>query len=159
MRARHPNRIAELREAKGMRQVELARAVHAAESQISKLERFELPMSQDWMYRIARGLEREPWELLPEWGMLTPAEHIDALWQHMALAEKERVIRKYLSAYQDTVCKHPRPDAAPDLVFAEPPDSEVVSGSTLMVVEVKGDNLSRITFYRPTVPNGKTSPS
>jgi len=151
MRAKYRNRIAELRERKGWRQVDLARAVQAVESQISKLERFELPMSQDWMYRIAKALECDPWELLPEWAERSAGQHIETLWPRTCDEDKERLIRKYLAVYEDFLCAQRRAGTPIEFVHAET-EGAVATGSTLMLIEVAGDNLKRVTYYRPVVP-------
>jgi transcriptional regulator with XRE-family HTH domain len=149
MKVRHPNRIALLREAAGMRQTDLARAVSVHESQISKLERSLIPMTQDWMYRIAKKLKRDPWELLPEWTDRTPAERIDLLWEQTADDDKRRLLRKYLLIYE---AKLRRPEDAGDPLPIDIADEESGGkghGSKLMEINIRDDNLERIVLYRP----------
>jgi len=60
------NRIAKLRELKGLSQAELARRVRqpATQSQIQRLESGERRLTEDWMRRIAPALDVEPPDLL-----------------------------------------------------------------------------------------------
>ena len=60
-----PNRIRELREARGLSQAELARRVNADPTTLNKLEHGKRGLDQDWMRRIASVLEVTPADLLP----------------------------------------------------------------------------------------------
>ncbi|MDX3883587.1 MAG: helix-turn-helix transcriptional regulator [Sphingomonas sp.] len=61
-----PNRIKELREAKGITQAALARLVHADPATLNKLEKGSRGLDQQWMRRIAPHLGVTPAELLPQ---------------------------------------------------------------------------------------------
>jgi DNA-binding XRE family transcriptional regulator len=58
------NRIAEMRNAQGMTQQELADQVGAHWITISKLERGIIKLTTEWMEKLAPPLEVQPWELL-----------------------------------------------------------------------------------------------
>lgn len=60
-----PNRIAELRGAKGMSQAELARQANCDQSTINKIEHGQRGLDQVWMRRLAPILGVTPAELLP----------------------------------------------------------------------------------------------
>lgn len=60
-----PNRIRELREAKGIAQNELARMANTEPSTINKLEKGKRGLDQNWMRRLAPLLGVTPAELLP----------------------------------------------------------------------------------------------
>lgn len=60
-----PNRIRELRERRDMTQDALATAAGTSKMQISRLERGERRLTQNWMERIAAALGVHPAELLP----------------------------------------------------------------------------------------------
>ncbi|MCM8734612.1 helix-turn-helix transcriptional regulator [Azospirillum sp. A1-3] len=62
---KHPNRIKELREARGLSLQSLADAVNSSPQQMSRLERGERRLSDHWMALIAPALGVEPWELMP----------------------------------------------------------------------------------------------
>lgn len=59
-----PNRIAELRVARGLSQEDLAREVGTSNQQISKLERGQGRLTVEWMLRLAPVLGVEPAELM-----------------------------------------------------------------------------------------------
>lgn len=63
-----PNRIRELREARGLTQEELAAEAGTTSQQIGRLERGARSLRQDWMERIAAVLGVTPAELLPQAG-------------------------------------------------------------------------------------------
>ncbi|MBP2301538.1 helix-turn-helix domain-containing protein [Azospirillum picis] len=62
---KHPNRMKELREARGLSLQALADAVNSSPQQMNRLERGERRLSDHWMALIAPVLGVEPWELLP----------------------------------------------------------------------------------------------
>lgn len=61
-----PNRIRELRKAKGMYLEHLAARVGCGVTQLSDLERGNRPLTYDWMKRVARALKVQPADLLSE---------------------------------------------------------------------------------------------
>jgi len=61
----NPNRIRELRLAKGWSQQQLADEVGCSKMQISGLERGKPKLDQDWMRRLAEPLGVTPADLLP----------------------------------------------------------------------------------------------
>lgn len=70
-----PNRVRELRKAKGMTLQELAGRIGMAVSHLAKIERGLRDLNQQWMMRIAPHLGVEPADLLmPEEGGLTEDE-------------------------------------------------------------------------------------
>jgi transcriptional regulator with XRE-family HTH domain len=60
------NRIRELREAKGMTQVELAKRANVTPSALNKVEMGKRGLDQQWMERIAGVLGCSPADLLPD---------------------------------------------------------------------------------------------
>lgn len=60
------NRIAELRERKGLSQEELAEAVGTSGQQIGRLEKGSRKLTTDWMDRLAPALDVRPRDLLGE---------------------------------------------------------------------------------------------
>lgn len=62
---KRPNRIAEIRDERGMTQEKLAEAANTGRSMIVKLERGERKLSVDWIVRLAKALRVSPKELLP----------------------------------------------------------------------------------------------
>jgi transcriptional regulator with XRE-family HTH domain len=61
-----PNRIRELREARGISQVELARRANVTPSALNKVEMGKRGLDQQWMDRLAAALEVAPADLLPD---------------------------------------------------------------------------------------------
>ena len=59
-----PNRIEEWRNARGMRQEDLAEKLGTSAAQIGKLERRERRLTTGWMMRLAEALEVYPTDLL-----------------------------------------------------------------------------------------------
>lgn len=59
-----PNRIAALRERRGLSQAELAKLVGTSQPQIQRLEADQRRLTVGWMRRIARALDVEPADLL-----------------------------------------------------------------------------------------------
>jgi transcriptional regulator with XRE-family HTH domain len=80
-RAVYGNRIKELRERLGLRVRDLAQAVGVNDAQISKLERGLTNLSQAWLYRLAKPLQCQPWEILPEWQSGFTANYDDLVEQ------------------------------------------------------------------------------
>lgn len=60
-----PNRIRELREERGLTQVDLAKLVHSTPSALNKLEKGSRGLDQQWMRRLATALSIAPADLLP----------------------------------------------------------------------------------------------
>jgi transcriptional regulator with XRE-family HTH domain len=58
------NRIAKLREQRGLSQADLAKKIRTSQPQIQRLEAGERQLTEDWMRRIARALDVEPADLL-----------------------------------------------------------------------------------------------
>lgn len=58
------NRIAKLREQRGLTQADLAKLVNSTQPQIQRLERGERRLTEDWMRRIAAALGVDPADLL-----------------------------------------------------------------------------------------------
>lgn len=87
-----PNRIRELREAKGLTQADLAQLANVTPSALNKLEKGSRGLDQEWMRRLARILDCEPADLLPDtdnrW-RLTDDER-DFLERYRAAGAKER---------------------------------------------------------------------
>jgi transcriptional regulator with XRE-family HTH domain len=61
-----PNRIRELREARGISQAELARRAHVTPSALNKVEMGRRGLDQQWMDRLAEVLDCAPADLLPD---------------------------------------------------------------------------------------------
>jgi transcriptional regulator with XRE-family HTH domain len=59
-----PNNIRTLRKVRGWQQAELAFRVGCSTPQISDLERGQVPLTVDWMRRIATALDLSPGDLL-----------------------------------------------------------------------------------------------
>ena len=92
-----PNRIRELRTAKGWSQDDLASRVGCSKPQISDLERGKRGLDLDWMRRIADALDVTPADLLtaddnPD--LLSPEERDFILrYRQMGDAEREMLQR------------------------------------------------------------------
>ncbi len=61
-----PNRLRELREARGLTLRELAEQVGTSNQQVSHLELGKRQLTTDWMARLAAVLGCHPWELVAE---------------------------------------------------------------------------------------------
>jgi transcriptional regulator with XRE-family HTH domain len=61
-----PNRIREIREAKGVSQAELARRANVTPSALNKVEMGKRGLDQQWMDRLAEALDVAPADLLPD---------------------------------------------------------------------------------------------
>jgi transcriptional regulator with XRE-family HTH domain len=68
----HPNRILEIRTARGLTQEELADLVSTSPQQIARLEKGQRKLTDEWMGRLAPALKVRKSELLVELGVLTP---------------------------------------------------------------------------------------
>lgn len=66
MCGRMGNRIAELRNARGLSQIDLAKLAGTTRNQLGKLERSERRLSDHWAERLARHLAIEPYQLFME---------------------------------------------------------------------------------------------
>lgn len=62
---RYPNRIRELRQRLGLSQAALAERIGSSQPQIDRLEKNGRRLTDDWMRRLAAGLECQPADLLP----------------------------------------------------------------------------------------------
>lgn len=60
------NCIKEIRKQKGITQVELAKRLGISQGAIQKLETGERGLDLDWIEKIAKALNVEPWQLLPK---------------------------------------------------------------------------------------------
>lgn len=60
------NCIKEIRKRKGITQVELAKRLGISQGAIQKLEAGERGLDIDWIKKISKALNCEPWELLPK---------------------------------------------------------------------------------------------
>lgn len=60
------NRISEIRKARGLTLVEVAKRANTSNQQISHLERGRRKLSYEWMERLASALSCHPLDLLPD---------------------------------------------------------------------------------------------
>ena len=60
------NCIKEIRKRLNITQVELAKRLGISQGAIQKLETGERGLDTDWMIKISKALNVEPWELLPK---------------------------------------------------------------------------------------------
>lgn len=58
------NRLADLRDAKGMTQDDLAHALHTTRQQIWRLESGRTPLKVHWLEKLAKALNVDPLEIL-----------------------------------------------------------------------------------------------
>lgn len=88
-RTLHSNRVETLRTTLGISRSELATRLGCHNSQVFKLERGDVPMTLDWMHKIAEALDTSVCELLHEWDT---RDHrlgmVERLW--LAADEAER---------------------------------------------------------------------
>ncbi|WP_112309325.1 helix-turn-helix domain-containing protein [Pseudogemmobacter bohemicus] len=63
---RMKNRISEIRKARGLTLVEVAKRANTSNQQISHLERGRRKLSYEWMERLATALSCHPLDLLPD---------------------------------------------------------------------------------------------
>lgn len=85
-----PNRIREVREARGLSLEKLAKAVNTTKAQISRLEHGDRRLTVEWMLRLAKPLGVEPSALLPA-GKRKPTLGLSSE------ADLERVLRELLT--------------------------------------------------------------
>ncbi|MGQ9368605.1 helix-turn-helix domain-containing protein [Azospirillum sp. ST 5-10] len=101
----YPNRIRQLREAKGWSTIRLADAAHTTNQQIGRLERGERKLTQAWMDRLSRALGCNPWDLLPYGPGISKEESEDiANIRALTPAVREKVrehIRNLADLYRD----------------------------------------------------------
>lgn len=90
-----PNRIKELRIAKGLSQDALAELANTSQPQIDRLEKGQRNLTQTWMTRIAKALGVRPAELLPESRGITP-DQLDEIARALkdAMAEEGVTLRE-----------------------------------------------------------------
>lgn len=89
-----PNRIRELREAKGLSQYELGQLAGTGNQQISRLEMGKRSLTTEWMRRLSAALGCKPWELLAEdEGMKHSELHALRLFRSLDDDRKEHVIQ------------------------------------------------------------------
>lgn len=60
------NSIKEIRKRKGVTQVQLAKILGVSQGAIQMLETGQRGLDLNWMQKIAKALDVEPWELLPK---------------------------------------------------------------------------------------------
>ena len=60
------NSIKEIRKRKGVTQVQLAKILGVSQGAIQMLETGQRGLDLNWMQKIAKALNVEPWELLPK---------------------------------------------------------------------------------------------
>lgn len=60
------NRISEIRKARGLTLVDVAKRANTSNQQISHLERGRRKLSYEWMERLATALSCHPFDLLPD---------------------------------------------------------------------------------------------
>jgi hypothetical protein len=100
MQQRHyPNRIAEIRLARGMRASDLARACDPPVSNpsvISKLENSVIPLTQGWCYRLAQPLQCRPWDFFPEVTEMPVSDQIVALWRQLDKPARADVLQRLI---------------------------------------------------------------
>lgn len=60
----HPNRIAELRQRRGLSQTALAILVGTSQQQIDRLEREERRLTWNWMKKLSKALHCHPMDLV-----------------------------------------------------------------------------------------------
>lgn len=60
------NNIKEIRKKRGMTQVQLAKILGVSQGAIQMVESGQRSLDLDWMNKIAKALDCEPWELLPK---------------------------------------------------------------------------------------------
>lgn len=99
-----PNRIRELREAKGLSQAELARQINVTPPALQKVEVGSRKLDQLWMRRIADALQCEPADLLPThdnpWGLDEDEKMLIQQYRH-AKAEDRRKLRRMAEVVLD----------------------------------------------------------
>jgi hypothetical protein len=135
-RKQHRNRIAELREARGMREVDLALACDPPVSNASVISRLEtgiLSLTQDWCYRLAPPLSCRPWDFFPEIVEMPIAEQITALWVQLDPVARVELLPRLLA------------DEPPRISFKRASDDD--HAGKLVDFEVRDDGVFNATFY------------
>lgn len=103
-RTQFQNRVETLREARGISRSELAAKLGCHNSQVFKLERGDVPMTLDWMHKIATALDVSVCELLHEWDA---PEHrlglIERLWASAGEAERSEMLARISQIDPDRV--------------------------------------------------------
>ena len=86
------NRIAQIRQLKGMSLTEVAAAASTTKAQIQKLEKGERRLTLDWMERIARALGVSVVDLIPSGEAKSGAQKVDVQIMSMVnmLSEKDK---------------------------------------------------------------------
>lgn len=86
------NRIAQIRQLKGMSLTEVAAAASTTKAQIQKLEKGGRRLTLDWMERIARALGVSVVDLIPSWEAKSGTQKIDGQIMSMVnmLSEKDK---------------------------------------------------------------------
>lgn len=138
-RTKHPNRIAKVREAAGLNASELAAAMGVGNSQVSKLERGENALTQDWMYRIAKALNCSPFELLPEWELRTEDDAM-RLIERRFLSLENGSRQEMISRLQDI---EPYPFGTPL------PPAKSIEREPLIEITIELDGRYRAVVFRP----------
>jgi transcriptional regulator with XRE-family HTH domain len=147
MRLKLPNRVAAIRSARNLKMIEVANAVEVNPSQISKLERSEIPLNQEWMNRLAPVLSCDPWEFLPQWAERSPAEHIVRIWGDVE-AEARPELLEILTTNYDALVEN----GADNLRVEHAPGSGMTGALTSKLVQLRVDDSGTYNltiFYRP----------
>ncbi len=90
------NRIREIRLSRGLSQDELAERAGTTKAQISKLENSLRRLTEDWMQRIAKGLDCRPSELLEEFPAPLSSDEQEVLNLYRVLAEQDRAAVRHI---------------------------------------------------------------
>lgn len=103
-RTQFQNRVEMLREERGISRAEMATRLGCGNSQVFKLERGDVPMTLDWMHKIAEALDVSVCELLHEWDA---PEHrlglIERLWASAGEAERSEMLARISQIDPDRV--------------------------------------------------------
>jgi transcriptional regulator with XRE-family HTH domain len=90
------NRIAQIRQLKGMSLTEVANAASTTKAQIQKLEKGERRLTLDWIERIARALGVSVVDLIPSVEVKSGAQKVDGQIMSMINMLSERDKRMLL---------------------------------------------------------------
>jgi transcriptional regulator with XRE-family HTH domain len=89
-----PNRIGELRRAKGLSLAALAKQVGTTAATIDRLEKSKIKLSLNWMDRLSEALEVRPGDLVPGFGDTgTPEASGDDRWPEKTLRINVNTLR------------------------------------------------------------------
>lgn len=91
-----PNRIREIRDAKGLTLEQVAEGAGTSNQQISKLEKGGRRLDLEWMARVSRGLGCDPWELLPP-SLSVPPDARELARYYLMLNEDDRKAVRHLA--------------------------------------------------------------